>query len=166
MAQRLLHHQQHVTPGLGEHHAVRMQPGAGEGGGEHVRLGDGPQHRAPPPGQQAGQQQRGGGAVLEIGPFAGRLVQRAGQQAAAGQVPVDRGHAEAQGVGGRMRGGPPLDAGDARAQHFQRFGLCLHRTPSLRERIENIGRGGKTIPLRGRHSPRKAPPSQQDGFVS
>ena len=99
MAQRLLHHQQPGAPGLGEHHAVRVQAGGGQGGGEQIMPHHRPQHRPAALGQQPGQQQRRGRPVLDIRPVPCHLVQRPSRQSAARQVLIDRRHTEAQHAG-------------------------------------------------------------------
>ena len=98
VAQPFFHHQQHGRTGFGEHHPVRMQPGAVQGGGEQVRTHQHPQHGATLPGEQPRQKQRSGGAMLDIGALARDFVQCAGEQATARQVPVDCVHTEAQHV--------------------------------------------------------------------
>ncbi len=118
MAQRLFHHQKDGAAGFGEHHPVGMQPGGREGGGEQVGVGDRPKHGAALLGQQASEQQGGGGGMLGIRAGAGYLVQRALQQATAGQVRINGRNAEAQHAGLAVDG-MPFQPRNARAKSVQ-----------------------------------------------
>ncbi len=81
MGQAFLHRRQHVFAGFGEHHAGRVQTGAGEAGGEQIRALLHPQHRPLHPRQHAGEEQGRGGAVFGIRTGARDFMQRAHKQA-------------------------------------------------------------------------------------
>jgi hypothetical protein len=68
--------------------------------------------------------------MLQIRPVARHLVQRPRQQAAAGEVPIDCVHAEAQHVG-PIGAGPAFDPGDAGAQGGEIGGGWVHALLSL-----------------------------------
>jgi hypothetical protein len=90
MAQAFFHDGQHIPAGLGEHDPVRLQPGAGEAGGEQIGLSQNPQDGTVQPGQDAGGEQGGGGGVFRVGPGRGGFMQRPQADAAGGQNLIDR----------------------------------------------------------------------------
>jgi len=94
VAQAFLHRQQPITAGAGIDDAIRMQSGPGQAGGEQVRPLQHPQHRARPPGQDAGSESGRDGGMLQVRAGAHHFVQRIHRQTTAGQGGIQRRQAE------------------------------------------------------------------------
>ncbi len=85
-----------LVRGAGVYHAVRMQAGTGQAGGEQIVGGGAPQHAAVHARQDAGGEQGGAGTGDCVRPAAFHLVQRTAGQAAFREVRIDFGHAKAR----------------------------------------------------------------------
>lgn len=113
MAQALLHREQDigVAAGLDMDDPIGVKPGELERGREQIAPAQAPEYGTVDPREDAGEEDGGAGVVGKIG-AAGDFVKRAGGQAAAGQVAVDRVEFERK---GRMANAHAFDPRDPRA---------------------------------------------------
>lgn len=114
MAKAFLHRQQDVgvAARLEMDHAVGMESGEMERGGEQIAPSEAPEDRAFKPREDSGQEDRRAGIVCELG-ATGDLVEHAGRKTAPGQMGVDRRDPERTHLAAPRRS---FDFGDARAQ--------------------------------------------------